>query len=328
MFTKIRFDEFESEIVFEINGAIVAKVPASWVQSRKATTAFNVLSAIDAMNCDIEGRYSLEDITVVVAKTHTMVGNVNVSREDYPRMTVALDNYHHQLMPALPSEFDTCALARSRSDPKIIVIEQIGKDDTSRLIRVDELDVDDMIESAQAAVASKPESWSYTSKKPNSVCYARYIPVPSLPKVITALAKAKSILAGAPAVTAVTATAVTATAVAPAPAPAVTTPVVTPKVVTASLDSSGNLRIYEDGINIVASSIPLGTIKGLYKAFQTMPGARSHFDLTCCGRVDVHWRIGGEIDIIPASPRCHFNYSIAAKHVDAVSKAITEYFDA
>lgn len=292
MFTKIRFDEFEQEIVFEIGGKAVARVSAKWMNYRSARSAFIVLQAIDAVSMGIVGEYPIVSFTVSVKKSSVVIGNIDCT-DDKDRVCDVLRLYYYRLTPSLPSSANTCAMARGSSDTLIIEsYDTLGA--SSGCAMVDAKEVDAMIASAKAATGT----WSYGAGQ--SIPYASNVRSGSLPSMIELLERARDILTPKP------------------PAPI---------AITATIDTNGELKIKAGAATVVHVTLVFGTIRALHSYFKSGSTGDSSYTLDCCGQVEILRNPIGDLTITPVKSSCHGAYTFHVNHLDAIKSAIAKCYE-
>lgn len=293
MFTKVYFDKFESEIVFEISGTVVARVPAEWVRKRNAYTAFQLRAAIDAMSANIETKYAVHNMSIKVSKTGTVINSINVEPADYTLVTAALMDYYHQLSPILPSAAFACVMARG--EPNTILIEhyQVDGNYPGRIVTVNAEGIVEMLASAQQATGD----WSFTSKDGRSS--SSEVRAASLPSMVATLQKAHEKLISAPP---------------------------KPPVYTAYL-ASNMLKVMLDGrTDYTTTSIPLETFRGIYSALSADNKSSTFYTLSCCGRVAVDWTSAGDLQLTTSNSTCHLGFTLPSKYHAAIRDCLDKVF--
>lgn len=302
MFTKVYFDEFESKLIFEIDGSIVAQVPAEWIGARYSESSFQVSRVIDAMGASVVGEYRIGSVAVEVTSEHTVIGNVVVGCSDSAIVRDALREYQQRLLPCLPSASAECTMARNPGSPKCITIEHYESSGKSRgLITITPEGAADMLKSAMEC---KESVWSHLN---NNSCNAHNVRAASLPSVIECINKA--IIRFKP------------------KKPSVDTPT----VITATIDNYGTLKIIENGITVYQTTLSIQGFRELYRAIKS--GDSVTYQLSCCGIVIINYKLDSDIVAeittggTSAKSACHSGYTIQAKYVNAVKLALTEVFD-
>lgn len=297
MFSKIYFDSFESQLVFEISGKPIARLTAKWMGFRAPTNGFSALRAIDAINHNVVGTYQAHDLSIQVCATNVLVSGVNVDRSDYLMLIGALNDYKDKLMPALPSEQSTPVMARDYKTPDTVQVQFYrGEHSFSpSSIFVDLNDGDKMIASAKAASGD----WSYLPTTARSLCHAEDIQPKVLAELIPVLESALGRLK-----------------------PVVVAPA--PDIITSSLDDTGEFSVVKNGATIVHLILPIGTARSLHRALTT--NADVKYNLKCCGNAFIKHSVNGGVYITPGSGGCHQPLHIPADCVDSVRKTMLDFY--